>query len=1254
MAQVTIPIGAAGTGTTGNTAGVRWPHLSPNRLLIGEAGSSPLFANQTTRYLLDTLDINAGFDCDLRITRSQTESNTADGPDFTPAWEERGVGAIRITLAGVDYGFEGPNGPNVTSFDDTERYIWGLSAADNLTRIALRNAWAAATAAQRLAVTATFDDGVPTNAAPTAVGTIPDQSVDVGASGTVDVAANFDDPDGDALTYAAVSSATGRATVTVAGSVVTFSGVSAGTATITVTAEDPSGESVGQGFTVTVSAVVPPFVLADIAIPAGRQLVGTTQGSLLESANDIQAGTTGDLFASGDTVVDGDDPVDLGDTGLSITVIRYRSADNLQISENGAGDFEALYSAGGAYEDRALHIQVDADTVVTLEASAIDAGGSSANRIRWGLTAQQRTDLQSLDTGSRFIHFITEAATGPLDDADAPTVAIDPIADGDEGTDVELSATLGAGGTYDGDVEYAWVVAAGALDDDTSANPTWTRPAVTADTDYDADLTITVRGTGTDAADGTSDTATAATVTATVRDVPPPSTGPAYNEGLAVVVAGTPTAPLRGALRLRRSLSDGSKLSFRVRGIQAGLAHVQRGVAVEVTDTASSTLLFSGNILHAEVVKLSGGGTLVDIDVQATGFEQRLYSHLLTASDARDVNNAATVSGQLAELVTVAGTGYSSGSVDPNVNRLDGVGPGASVGTLLRGMGDVQRVQASGAIDLIVRSGLVSAAIIERAHVRIRASNYRVSLDTALRRVIALGAPVKFIAAGTLQRVADGGVTRAVATVTTPADTEVRSVGQVVARQAVAGKFAIGDQLDGVWDPDANRFEWSGVLAAGESALVGLHGAWRTEDVVTAPGADTLARDTVLEVPVTNTAQIRGAANRLLDQRRLPVELLNLPLLLGAAVPRVGVGDAVQVAEMLQTDMDVHQANAADLWLVHEVTLTQPGLAQAAVVLGLSRRLPDFRTRDFYAREAMRASGGRQIVIGSGAGAPQIAQVIPAQSVKVGEPAVTIGLGDYFSDPDGDMLAYVATSSDVTRATVAVAGSVLTIEAVAEGNVTATVTASDATRSAAQLFAVAVVTNRAPVLDSPLPDRSAYVGHNATIINLDNYFSDADGDALTYAAATSDAATATATIGNGILTVRGEAVGQAVITVTATDPGGLTASDTIEATTEAVPPAPAVPAGINVTVGFAGRSLQASWDAVSGATGYRIDFDYREGTDPYTSRWSSSPIGSNSLSWNTGLLLPSGSYTFRFRVRARAGPTLGPWSAYVYVVRGIS
>ena len=111
----------------------------------------------------------------------------------------------------------------------------------------------------------------------------------------------------------------------------------------------------------------------------------------------------------------------------------------------------------------------------------------------------------------------TARGPGGLPAASAPTVSIDSIPAGDEGTAVQLAAAL-TGGTYDGAVGYAWSVDGGTLDDSTLATPTWTRPAVTSDTNHTASLIVTVQGSGTNAASGSSATANASRTTL-VRNV---------------------------------------------------------------------------------------------------------------------------------------------------------------------------------------------------------------------------------------------------------------------------------------------------------------------------------------------------------------------------------------------------------------------------------------------------------------------------------------------------------------------------------------------------------------------------------------------------------------------------------------------------------------------------------------------------------------------------------------------------------------
>ena len=93
------------------------------------------------------------------------------------------------------------------------------------------------------------------NQPPAPVGVVADLTLQVGAgTGTVTVSGAFRDPESDALTFAAASSATSVATVSTSAAEVTVTPVAAGGATVTVTATDASGSNTAatQRFTVTV------------------------------------------------------------------------------------------------------------------------------------------------------------------------------------------------------------------------------------------------------------------------------------------------------------------------------------------------------------------------------------------------------------------------------------------------------------------------------------------------------------------------------------------------------------------------------------------------------------------------------------------------------------------------------------------------------------------------------------------------------------------------------------------------------------------------------------------------------------------------------------------------------------------------------------------------------------------------------------------------------------------------------------------
>ncbi len=94
------------------------------------------------------------------------------------------------------------------------------------------------------------------NRPPAAVGALPPVTLGMGGAPVrVDVDGAFRDPDGDALTYGAASSAPAVASVAVSGSSVTVTPVAAGRATVTVTATDAGGSNTTatQSFAVTVT-----------------------------------------------------------------------------------------------------------------------------------------------------------------------------------------------------------------------------------------------------------------------------------------------------------------------------------------------------------------------------------------------------------------------------------------------------------------------------------------------------------------------------------------------------------------------------------------------------------------------------------------------------------------------------------------------------------------------------------------------------------------------------------------------------------------------------------------------------------------------------------------------------------------------------------------------------------------------------------------------------------------------------------------
>ena len=195
---------------------------------------------------------------------------------------------------------------------------------------------------------------------------------------------------------------------------------------------------------------------------------------------------------------------------------------------------------------------------------------------------------------------------------------------------------------------------------------------------------------------------------------------------------------------------------------------------------------------------------------------------------------------------------------------------------------------------------------------------------------------------------------------------------------------------------------------------------------------------------------------------------------------------------------------------------------------------------------------------------------IPAQTLRVGDPPVALDLAPYFTDPDGDPLTHAAQSADESIAAVEIAGSVATLTGIAAGKTTLTVTATDP-RGESELQAIAVMVlpaNRPPEAVGSVGHQVLVEGGSPLSIDMAEYFSDPDGDALSFAASSANPGAVQVVIisGSSSLAISPLSPAEAVdVTVTATDGDGASAEQQFMVTVAAAS-APVTPVATNTPV----------------------------------------------------------------------------------------
>ena len=200
--------------------------------------------------------------------------------------------------------------------------------------------------------------------------------------------------------------------------------------------------------------------------------------------------------------------------------------------------------------------------------------------------------------------------------------------------------------------------------------------------------------------------------------------------------------------------------------------------------------------------------------------------------------------------------------------------------------------------------------------------------------------------------------------------------------------------------------------------------------------------------------------------------------------------------------------------------------------------------------------------------APVVSVPPPDQRLAGPGRTVVLDVSGFFSDPDGDSLAFEASSADTSVVMTSVSESALMLTGGATGGVAeVTVTARDPEGAEARAgFAVAV--NRAPVVVE-IPAQTLVAETPALELGLAPYASDPDGDSLVFEASSANTSVVAASVSGAVLTLeaRGVRYAEAQVTLTVSDPDGLEASATFAAVVQENPDR---------------ATLEAFWHATSG------------------------------------------------------------------------
>ena len=433
-----------------------------------------------------------------------------------------------------------------------------------------------------------------------------------------------------------------------------------------------------------------------------------------------------------------------------------------------------------------------------------------------------------------------------------------------------------------------------------------------------------------------------------------------------------------------------------------------------------------------------------------------------------------------------------------------------------------------------------------------------------------------------------------------------QAVGSITDASVTVGNFTSLDVASYFTDPDGDDLRYSVASSAPDKARATNSGSSVTVTGV-AQGSATItvtARDSG-DLAATQafhvTVQIRGQPDLILQSATASVDMVapSTAFTLTAVVRNQGSGALSSTTRLrFYRSLDA-TISTADT----EIGNSSVGLlaASRSTARSISETSPATGGTYYYGAcvdavadesdAGNNCSGAVEVWVGDLNRAPQARGTIGDKAVELSDED-SVDPASYFTDPDMDQLTYSAVSSKPDTVSVEVYNDEVQFKGQALGRSTITVTARDpGGLTATQSFRVTVadIPNRAPQVRNRLNDiTDAEVG-DSYHIQVSIVFTDPDGDDLTYTTTNTDTTVATVQLRNDSIFVAALAVGSTTMSVTATDPDGLSATDSWDVTVVG-----AVPEVFDIELGFTSfvtetqkehiRAARDSWASILAAT----------------------------------------------------------------------